>query len=144
MAVVTRSDGLLLAFERTDVHGAWQLPQGGLDPGESPLQAVWREVGEETGLTTAELELVAHYPDWIAYEIPTDRRSARTGLGQVQRWYQFRVLHDDIEPSPDGREFRAWRWATPKWLIDNVVDFRRRGYEQALTALLDDGCRLDG
>ncbi len=53
-------------------------------------------------------------------------------LGQVHRWFFFRVIDDDIEPQPDGREFSAWRWAEPSWLIEQVVAFRRPGYEKVL------------
>ena len=53
-------------------------------------------------------------------------------LGQVHRWFELRVRDDDIEPRPDGREFRAWQWVTPAWLVDNVVEFRRPAYRQVL------------
>lgn len=132
VAVISRSDGQVLAFERADVPGAWQLPQGGLDEGETAEQAAWREMAEETGLTRAQVELVAEGPEWIAYELPADARTPKTGLGQVQRWFHFRVVDDAIEPTVDGDEFVAWKWVDTTWLIDNVVAWRRQSYRQGL------------
>jgi putative (di)nucleoside polyphosphate hydrolase len=135
VGVIRRADGFVLAFERADIPGAWQLPQGGMDPGETPFEAVWREVEEETGLGPDELESVAEFPEWVAYEVPEDRRTKKTGLGQVQRWFLFRARHDEIVPTPDGREFTAWRWVSPNWLVDHVVDFRHAGYARVLGSL---------
>lgn len=135
VGVIRRADGQVLAFERADIPGAWQLPQGGLDPGESPFEAAWREVAEETGLGPDDLESVAEFPEWVAYEVPADRRSSKTGMGQVQRWFLFRPRHDQIVPRPDGREFSNWMWVSPAWLVDHVVDFRRAGYARVLGTL---------
>ena len=130
--VVRSDDGEVLAFERADQPGQWQLPQGGLEPGESPEAAAWRELGEETGLGPDAVELVGEYPDWVAYEWPAEVVAGGNRLGQVQRWFFFRLRDGSIEPLPDGREFRAWRWAEPDWLIEQVVSFRRPAYETVL------------
>jgi putative (di)nucleoside polyphosphate hydrolase len=132
VAVVRRSDGDVMAFERADQKGQWQLPQGGLERGESPVEAAWRELGEETGLGPDEVELVGEPSEWIVAEWPTEvvREGAR--LGQIHRWFEFRIRRDDVEPKPDGREFRAWKWVSPQWLVDNVVAFRQPGYARVL------------
>ena len=110
----------------------WQLPQGGLERGERPLEAAWRELAEETGLGPDEVELVVEHPDWVMSEWPADVAGDGARLGQVHRWFIFRMLDDDTEPEPDGREFAAWQWVEPVWLIDQVVAFRRPGYERVL------------
>ena len=130
--VVRRDDNHVLAFERADQPGQWQLPQGGIQPGETPDQAAWRELGEETGLGPDKVDLIGEHPAWVAYEWPPEVIAGGNRLGQVQRWFFFRVRDGTIAPVPDGREFRAWRWAEPAWLIDQVVPFRRPAYETVL------------
>ncbi len=131
VAVVRRSDGMILAFERTDYPGQWQLPQGGIEPGESAKQAVWRELGEETGLGKRDVELIEEYDGWTVYQWPKRLRNGER-LGQVHRWFFFAPVRDDIEPAPDGNEFSNWQWMSPRALIDSVVGFRREPYRQVL------------
>jgi putative (di)nucleoside polyphosphate hydrolase len=129
--VVRRSDGYVLAFERADVAGEWQLPQGGLEAGEDPGSAAWRELGEETGLGPDDVRLTGEYDGYTVYAWPIEmRRNGR--VGQVHRWFFFEPRHDLIEPRPDGREFVAWSWMWPDELIDQVVEFRRGPYRQVL------------
>ncbi len=136
VAVVTNEAGEVLAFERSDVPGAWQLPQGGIDVGERPRDAAWRELFEETGLGPDDVELVEEFPDWTVYEWPEELRAGRRQpdrrLGQAQRWFTFRVRTDDIVPTPDGVEFATWKWVEPDWLIDQVVGFRQPAYRRVL------------
>ena len=134
VAVVRRSDGHVMAFERADAAGAWQLPQGGIESGETPEQAVWRELWEETGLTRRDVRLVEQRPAWTIYEWPVDMRSSDR-IGQAHRWFVFEPVDDDITPRPDGSEFTAWRWMLPTELIDCVVEFRRGPYAQVLGGL---------
>ena len=134
VAVVTNSRDELLAFERSDVPDAWQLPQGGIDVGETPIDAAWRELGEETGLGPDDVELVREHPTWMAYEFPDHVRSQGKRLGQVQRWYFFRVVSDDVVPTPDRVEFVAWTWVERDWLVEHVVSFRRDVYRAVLSS----------
>lgn len=140
VAVVTNSAGEVMAFERSDVPGAWQLPQGGIDAGEATEAAAWRELFEETGLGPDQVDLIGEYPEWTAYEWPSELRAAGKGrgnnrLGQAQRWFVFSVRSDDVEPVPDGVEFSTWRWADREWLIEQVVDFRRPSYRKVLASI---------
>ena len=138
VVIVVRHPDLkrIMAFERADVRGNWQLPQGGLEPGEEPIAAAWRELREETGLDEDDVVARTEYPEWVAYEWPDDvireRRDDGRRRGQVQKWFLFDARRDDVTPKPDGREFVAWRWVDPQWLISHVVEWRRHAYERVL------------
>jgi putative (di)nucleoside polyphosphate hydrolase len=132
VVVVRDSRGRVLAFERTDLPGQWQLPQGGIEVGETPRAAAARELEEETGLERNHVRLAGEFPDWTSYEWPDEVRDDGRRLGQTQRWFIFDVTDDSIEPTPDGVEFSSWKWVEPEWLVDNVVDFRRPHYARVL------------
>jgi putative (di)nucleoside polyphosphate hydrolase len=131
VTVVCRDDGLVLAFERVDLPGQWQLPQGGLEDGETPVEAAWRELAEETGLGPEQVVLRGSLPDWTVYEWPRRLLDSKR-LGQAHRWFFFDIVDHAVEPAPDGSEFSTWRWVEPQWLIDHVVPFRRASYARAL------------
>ncbi|MFZ4717782.1 MAG: NUDIX domain-containing protein [Ilumatobacteraceae bacterium] len=141
VVIVVRHPDLehVMAFERADNRGSWQLPQGGMNDGETPIVAAWRELLEETALGPEHVDVLAEFPDWVAYEWPPEARRAkatrRDKLGQVQRWFLFHALRPDIVPRPDGSEFVAWKWVTPVWLIDHVPPFRHDAYARVLGTL---------
>jgi putative (di)nucleoside polyphosphate hydrolase len=130
----------VMAFERCDHPGSWQLPQGGIDPGERDVDAAWRELAEETGLAPDTVRLVDASPGWIAqaYDAPSDGR-----LGQVHRWFVFEVVDEDVTPTVDQHEFGDWRWMVFDTLVEEVVAFRRPAYRQ-LGRWLRDGVDGDG
>lgn len=137
VVVVRNSRGDVLAFERTDLPGQWQLPQGGIEAGESPHEAAVRELAEETGLLAEQVRFVSEFEEWTTYEWPDEVRDNGRRLGQTQRWFTFDLLDDTITPAPDGVEFCAWKWVEPSWLVDNVVGFRRPHYARVLLGRTD-------
>lgn len=128
-AVIVNARGRVLAFERASNPGAWQFPQGGLDLGETPVQAMFREVREETGLTRRHVDLIDRHPTLLVYELPRRSQSKRTGMGQVQYWFYLRWKGDpDAVPEPPEDEFRAAAWMTPAEVVRRAVPFRRPVY----------------
>ncbi|MFZ5766242.1 MAG: NUDIX domain-containing protein [Thermodesulfobacteriota bacterium] len=131
-AAITDGEGRVLTFERTGRPGVWQLPQGGLDAGEEPDQAVLREVWEETGIGADALVLLAAHPEPLAYELPVPLRRRKFGRGQVQYWYLFRLLDEGRINLCDSQEFTAWQWMSWPELIAATVEFRRPLYRRLL------------
>jgi putative (di)nucleoside polyphosphate hydrolase len=139
VVIVVRHPDLhrILLFERVDAAGSWQLPQGGMNVGEAPIEAAWRELLEETGLGAGHVVARAEYPEWVAYEWPDEVKADHGGkrIGQVQRWFMFDVLDADVQPAPDGSEFTAWQWVDPSWAIAHVPEWRRGAYSRVLGTL---------
>jgi putative (di)nucleoside polyphosphate hydrolase len=129
-AVIANEHGEVLACERRDIAGAWQFPQGGLKDGETPLLAVRREIREETGITHHHLRLVTECPDLLAYELPRRAWSARTGRGQVQRWFMFAYRGRPAIVLPGRSEFVACAWRRFDEVERQVPDFRRPVYKR--------------
>lgn len=118
---------------------AWQMPQGGIDPGEDARTAALRELGEEVGLTPDQVEVMAEAPDELFYDLPADMIAKvwkGRWRGQRQRWFLLRFLGDDsdIRIATAHPEFRSWRWAEPADLPAMIVPFKRALYEQVLAA----------
>jgi len=118
-------------MERVGMPGAWQLPQGGIEDGEGPIEALWRELREETGLTSAAVELVGEVPEWLGYELPEEFRSGKTGRGQVHKWFLLRVRPSqsplNLDPALGG-EFMSWSWRSLAELAETTVPFRQPVY----------------
>ena len=120
---------------------SWQFPQGGIDRGETPEQAMIRELHEEVGLYREHIRIVARTRDWLRYEVPDRyiRRDARGHYkGQKQIWYLLQLTGFDTDlnlRATEHPEFDAWRW-NDYWVpLDAVVEFKRGVYEMALTEL---------
>ncbi len=120
---------------------SWQFPQGGIDRGETPEQAMFRELHEEVGLQPEHVCIVARTRDWLRYEVPDRfiRRDARGHYkGQKQIWFLLQLVGHDWDlnlRATDHPEFDAWRW-NDYWVpLEMVVEFKRGVYEMALTEL---------
>ena len=120
---------------------SWQFPQGGIDRGENPEQAMFRELHEEVGLQPEHVRILARTRDWLRYEVPdrSIRRDARGHYkGQKQIWFLLQLVAQDWQlnlRATDHPEFDAWRW-NDYWVpLDVVVEFKRGVYELALTEL---------
>ena len=114
---------------------AWQMPQGGIDEGEDPLNAAWREMQEEIG--TGKAELLAESRGWLNYDLPpdlADRIWKGRYRGQRQKWFAFRFRgrDDDIRIDTPHAEFRAWKWAAMRDLPNLIVPFKRKLYGELL------------
>lgn len=117
----------------------WQMPQGGIDRGEEPLEAARRELYEETGIKT--VSLLAEAPEWINYDLP--RHLVGVALkgkfcGQTQKWFAFRFEGAEseirINPPPEGHtaEFDAWDWKPMQQLPELIIPFKRKLYEEVV------------
>jgi len=120
---------------------SWQFPQGGIDRGENPEQAMFRELHEEVGLHPQHVHVLARTRDWLRYEVPDRfiRRDARGHYkGQKQIWFLLQLVGHDWDlnlRATDHPEFDAWRW-NDYWVpLDVVVEFKRGVYEMALLEL---------
>jgi putative (di)nucleoside polyphosphate hydrolase len=128
--------GRVFVAQRIDTPGtAWQMPQGGIDEGESPRQAALRELHEEVG--TDKVEILAESRDWRRYELPAERVPRRWGgryRGQEQKWFALRFLGQDadIDIATETPEFRAWRWVAMAELPDIIVPFKRQIYRSVI------------
>jgi putative (di)nucleoside polyphosphate hydrolase len=129
-AIIMDMRGRTLVFERKDIPDAWQFPQGGLEEGEEPLNGVLREIKEETGLTENDLEFIDKYPDPLIYELPPEDRSIKTGRGQVQYWYLFKLKgkENQIDLS-ESDEFISWQWMSVDQILSEVVSFKVKIYK---------------
>ena len=116
----------------------WQMPQGGIDPGEAPVKAAFRELHEETNVKNA--ELIGEIPGWLSYDLPAELLGvALKGKyrGQRQRWFAMRFLGDDSEIDIRPRrglkaEFDAWRWESIDNVAKLIVPFKRAIYEDVV------------
>jgi putative (di)nucleoside polyphosphate hydrolase len=132
--VLVNRDTKVFVGRRIDMPrgwSAWQMPQGGIDGGETPMQAALRELYEEVG--TDKAEIVAESKGWLHYDLPAPIAATAWGgryRGQRQKWFLMRFLGEDgdFDLSRHDAEFDTWKWAPPAELPDLIVEFKRAVY----------------
>jgi putative (di)nucleoside polyphosphate hydrolase len=125
---------------RLNQRDAWQMPQGGVDEGETPIEAACRELREEVGTTRA--LLLRETRDWLTYDVPAELQPPHwkgRWHGQAQKWFAlaFTGKDTDIDLAAHDQEFDAWRWASAGELIEAIVPWKRPVYETVLGAFAD-------
>ncbi len=143
--MVINAQGFVWVGRRADVPGDaegrgswWQMPQGGIDPGEDTATAARRELFEETAIVSA--EQIAEHSGWLTYDLPPELIGVAWGgryRGQKQKWFAFRFTGEDseINITPAAgleREFIEWRWTRADDLLDLIVPFKREVYREVL------------
>jgi putative (di)nucleoside polyphosphate hydrolase len=150
-------DGLVFVGRRRSEDGpaqaaagyAWQMPQGGIDLGETPYDAAVRELHEETGVRS--IALLAEAPDWHAYDLPSavsGRAWRGRYRGQIQKWFAFRLTGRDDEidigrPGAHKPEFDEWRWERLERLPSLIIPFKRPVYEKVVETFAPFGRPVD-
>lgn len=147
--------GIMLANARGELlwarrvgQDAWQFPQGGIQQGESPKQALFRELQEEVGLTAKDVEVIATTRGWLRYRLPNRlvrKDSQPVCIGQKQKWFLLRMLAEDedvVVDAGDKPEFDGWRWVSYWYPLGQVVSFKREVYRRALKELAPKHSRL--
>ncbi len=136
--MLANPDGKVFVGQRRDRdHDAWQMPQGGIDPGENPTEAALRELWEETGVTPDLVTVEAVTAEPISYDLPVDIVPTIWGgryRGQAQFWVLMRYMgrDDQINIVTAHPEFSRWEWSDPGQLVDRIVPFKRAVYEQVM------------
>lgn len=138
--ILSNDDGQLLLAGRVGSKG-WQFPQGGMLRDESPREAMFRELHEEVGLQSADVEILGATDDWLRYRLPDKfvrRGSKPLCIGQKQRWFILKLLASEERlrfDMSDTPEFDRWRWVEFWRPVNEVIYFKRRVYARALYEL---------
>ena len=138
--ILANSQGQVLWARRIG-QSSWQFPQGGINEGETPEEAMFREVQEEIGLTATDIEIVAVTRGWLRYRLPKRMiryHSLPVCIGQKQKWYLLKIISDDhvIDiNATDAPEFDGWRWVSYWYPLGQVISFKREVYRKAMKEL---------
>lgn len=138
--VVMKNDGQVFWAQRNNNDG-WQFPQGGMNSDETPIEAMYRELREETGLLADQVALLGSTPGWLRYQLPKRYQRSKSKplcIGQKQVWFLLKLLDDNHQFDfnlTSEPEFCDFRWVNFWYPADNVIRFKRQVYRQALTLL---------
>ncbi len=136
---IMNTERLLWSGLRKDANDSdmWQVPQGGIDHGESPYDAMLRELVEEIG--TNKVNVLSESSEWLRYDVPKDIANSLWGglyIGQKQKWFLLEFLgsDEDVKIQSGGgieQEFVQWKWSTPDELLSNIIEFKTDVYRAA-------------
>jgi len=137
--LLNQKNKVFVAKRIDTIAEAWQMPQGGIDEGEEPETAAFRELQEETGVTSA--SIIAGSKDWLAYDLPEELSAiiwSGKYRGQKQKWFLMRFEGEDseINIATEIPEFLEWKWVDAKLLPDIIVPFKRQLYSDILAEFL--------
>jgi len=139
--ILANDAGQVLWARRVGGRDAWQFPQGGMNPGESPEEAMYRELWEEVGLKEDAVSVAACTRGWLRYRLPRRMLRRQEGspfVGQKQKWFLLRMIGDESAvrfDRSDKPEFDVWRWVSYWYPLGQVVPFKREVYRRALAEL---------
>jgi putative (di)nucleoside polyphosphate hydrolase len=148
VGIILCNDQGQVLWARRIGQNAWQFPQGGIKYGETPENALFRELTEEVGLTAQDVQILGCTRGWLRYRLP--RRMVRQGnhpvcVGQKQKWYLLKLVSDEtgINVSASAKpEFDGWNWVSYWFPLGEVVAFKRDVYRRAMTELAPKIARL--
>jgi putative (di)nucleoside polyphosphate hydrolase len=139
--MVLNREGKIFVGNRIDqTIESWQMPQGGIDPGEEPRETALRELNEEIG--TTKVEFLREHPDWLLYDLPPQLVGvAWQGKyrGQKLKWFAVRFVGSDADVNlkTEHPEFSDWKWVDLGDLLGLIVPFKRATYAQVIAAFAD-------
>ena len=139
VGIVLINNGSIFAVQRLDYKSnAWQMPQGGIEANESPISAAVRELKEETGIKKKHIKIILESKNWINYDLPKELIPKLWNgkfVGQSQKWFAMELLgsDSDVNINTKNPEFSKWQWMTKNKLLDSIVPFKKRVYENILS-----------
>ena len=136
--MMVNAKGYVFVGQRLDNNqNAWQMPQGGIDAGEDPETAAYRELLEETGVKKQDVRFIASSSQWLSYDLPEDLIPILWNgkfRGQKQKWFLLKFLGEDgdINIATEHAEFSKWKWISKENLLKEIVPFKKSVYENVL------------